>query len=95
MAIKKYKYPGGKGKKAPYLSSTLRCPNPCYSVVKNYIEIYKDFSLSSPELPGSFLLSEILEILEESLKLPANKGGAIKKEVKKAIELVEMLLKEN
>lgn len=38
-------------------------------------------------------VQQVISILQKSLKLPANKGGAIKKEIKEAIKLLNKNIK--
>lgn len=46
-------------------------------------------SISSDINYNNESMKQAISILEQSLKLPANKGGAIKKEIKKVLALLE------
>ena len=97
---------GGRGCKAPYATHQVRVPNPMVSQVHSLIERYQDYLADGgnaekpPLLLGQNkvvdnLLSrrkqvEVVRILQQALVLKANAGGAIKKEIEKALVLLKL-----
>lgn len=94
---------GGRGYKAPYETHQVRIPDPIAPQVHSLVERYQDYLANGgdPEKP-SHLLDQVklvdkfkskrrkaVELLREALKLKANAGGAIKKEIEKALQLLE------
>jgi hypothetical protein len=94
---------GGRGYKAPYETHQVRIPDPIAPQVHSLIERYQDYLTSDgdPEKPPQLLdqvepvdkfkikRHKAIKILKESLNLKANAGGAIKKEIEKALQLLE------
>ncbi len=95
---------GGRGYKAPYETHQIRIPDPIASQVHNLVERYQDYLATGGDAEKPPLLldqnkvtdnslaqdqqTEIIKILEKALKLKANAGGAIKKEIEKALVLL-------
>lgn len=96
---------GGRGCKAPYKTHQIRVPDPIASQVNVLIDLYQDYRVAGgdPMKPPHFLADEkpvdkftdnekyvkAVEILRQALKLKANSGGAIKKEIEKALTLLD------
>jgi hypothetical protein len=94
---------GGRGYKAPYETHQVRIPDPIAPQVHSLVERYQDYLANggNPEKPPQLLdqakpvdrfkskKAEINEILQEALKLKANAGGAIKKEIEKVLQLLK------
>lgn len=93
---------GGRGYKAPYETHQIRVPDPIAFQVHTLVERYQDYLVSGadPEKPPQLLdqvksvdkfktkRAKAVIILQEALKLKANAGGAIKKEIEKALQLL-------
>jgi hypothetical protein len=96
---------GGRGHKAPYETHQIRVPDPIALQVNALIDLYQDYRAAGgdPMKPPHFLAGEkpvdkfidnekqakAVEILRQALKLKANSGGAIKKEIEKALILLD------
>jgi hypothetical protein len=91
---------GGRGKAAPYQTTHVRIPDPILTQVNNLVFLYHNHLAQGgdPNDPPDFLkpvnrfsesLFQAQEILDSSLKLKANAGGAIKEKVKEAIMLLQ------
>ena len=80
---------GGRGRKAPYESLTVRVPEPCSEFVFQLTEDYRRSCVTGNPCPPQERLEEAIEILDAALKLPANKGGAIKTEIRTALEILK------
>jgi hypothetical protein len=94
---------GGRGYKAPYETHQVRVPDPVAPQVHSLVERYQDYLANGgdPEKPPQLLdqvkpvdkfnskKAKAVRILQEALKLKANAGGAIKKEIEKALQLLE------
>jgi hypothetical protein len=97
---------GGRGHKAPYVTHQIRVPKPIVPQVETLINLYQDYRVAEGDLkePPSFLVKhkpvdkfideekrlKVVEILKRALKLKPNAGGAIKKEIEKALLLLEL-----
>jgi hypothetical protein len=97
---------GGRGYKAPYETHQIRVPDPIADQVHTLIERYQDYlerggevdqppSLLDQSKPvDKFITGEkqfvAVRILEQALRLKANAGGAIKKEIEKALVILRV-----
>jgi len=93
---------GGRGKAAPYTTRQVRVPEPLIAQVDTLIEQYQEYIASGGDVmnPPKFLdttpkpvdnfrnNSEIVNILQEALKLKANAGGKIKERIREAIDII-------
>jgi hypothetical protein len=93
---------GGRGYKAPYETHQVRIPDPIAAQVHSLVERYQDYLAAggNPEKPPllldqvkpvdkfKFRRDKAIRLLQEALKLKANAGGAIKKEIEKALQLL-------
>lgn len=94
---------GGRGKAAPYQTRQVRVPEPIINQVDQLIEQYQDCIASGGDSkhPPSFIqgenkpvdkfidIEQIVNILQEALKLKANAGGAIKKKIKEVLNVLK------
>jgi hypothetical protein len=96
---------GGRGCKAPYETQQIRIPKPIAEQVETLKERYQNYRVAGgdPMKAPHFLADEkpvdkfidnekqarAVEILKQALKLKANSGGAIKKEIEKALILLD------
>jgi hypothetical protein len=96
---------GGRGYKAPYETHQVRIPDPIAGQVHSLIERYQDYlegggdagkppCLLDQDKPVNRFISKedqskVVKILEQALKLKANAGGAIKKEIEKALLMLK------
>lgn len=94
---------GGRGYKAPYETHQIRVPDPIAPQVHSLVERYQDYLVDggNPEKPPQLLDQikpvdrfkskriEVIKILKQALKLKANAGGGIKREIEKVLELLE------
>jgi hypothetical protein len=96
---------GGRGYKAPYETHQIRVPDPIAPQIKTLIDLYQNYRVAGgdPMKPPPFLADEkpvdkfideekqqrAVEILKQALKLKPNAGGAIKKEIEKALALLD------
>lgn len=95
---------GGRGYKAPYDTHQIRVPDPIAPQVHSLIERYQDYLaeggdadkppvlLDQNKVVDKFIhrerQTEVVKILKQALKLRANAGGAIKKEIEKALMIL-------
>jgi hypothetical protein len=93
---------GGRGKSAPYSTRQVRIPEPIISQVDELVEHYQNYleqggdASNPPKLLAYKKLVDKFEeqrykaisILEESLLLKANAGGAIKIKIKEVLQLL-------
>lgn len=92
---------GGRGKAAPYQTRQVRVPEPIINQVDQLIEMYQDHIASGgdSEYPPNFIQNnkpvdkfidkeQVVNILQEALKLKANAGGKIKEEIKQVLEIL-------
>lgn len=70
-------------------TQAVRIPKKFVNEILNFAKMLdENKSIITHEYISDKNIEQVVSILEQSLKLPANKGGAIKREIKEAINLL-------